>query len=274
MSNKFISPLTWPGGKAKNWKLIKSYFPKDIKNTNYIEPFSGGGSIGLNALKENMFKSYNFNDINKRLMRFREEMLSDNDLKYYLSNDWFYPKVNDIEEAKKLYQYFKEEDFHLIGYLMSNNLTFNGNYKGTFSQQRLEQNRNDNKAKRIIECSNLLYLNKKKIILNNVDYQNLILDIKKDNFYFIDPPYFNIKNLYKHDDIEWDVFLYTLQTINYYDSKFLLTINDLPETRKMFKQFNIHEVEWKYTSSNTKKSPVKIGKELIITNYEVNKNDF
>ncbi|ATZ17937.1 DNA adenine methylase [Mesoplasma melaleucae] len=50
--SKFISPLTWPGGKSKQWNLIKELFPKETKHLQYVEPFFGGGSVGLNALRE------------------------------------------------------------------------------------------------------------------------------------------------------------------------------------------------------------------------------
>ena len=41
--SKSMSPLRYPGGKAKVYDIIVSLFEKnDIKNPIYIEPFAGG----------------------------------------------------------------------------------------------------------------------------------------------------------------------------------------------------------------------------------------
>lgn len=264
--SRFISPLTWPGGKAKQWKLIKNYLPKETKKMKYIEPFFGGGSVGLNALKEELFNTYTFNDLDNELMLMWIWFTTKTDYSK-INEHMFYPSIN----LKDSINFYESNNYYgdPLTYIMRNNLTFNGNRKGTFTQQRLEQNWNTNKFHRIIECAKLLFKNKDKITFENKDYQNLInLNTKKDTFYFLDPPYFNIKGLYTHEKIEWTIFSHSLNFINAKGSKFLLTINDCKEARKVFKDWNIYSEEWKYTSSNTKKSNVKTGKELIITNYK------
>ncbi|PPE05422.1 DNA adenine methylase [Williamsoniiplasma lucivorax] len=284
--NKFISPLTWPGGKAKQWNLIKSYFPKNTERMRYIEPFFGGGSIGLNALREDLFRDYTFNDINTDLINFWKGIMSDkNFLEMYkpILKLIFHPKVKTLDEIKSIYaEIERETPNHWLLFLLKNNLTFNGSVKGTWTQQRLEQNWNHNKFERVLETSKLL--NKKYwstlplVHFENNPAQGSMFFGKynsktwmKNTFYYIDPPYFEIKNLYEYSmsQKQWKKFKGWIREINNYGAKFCISLNDCPEVREMFKEFNIYEAAWKYTSSNTKNCPIKIGKELIITNYEI-----
>ncbi|PIE59089.1 MAG: DNA adenine methylase, partial [Desulfobulbus propionicus] len=48
--------------------------------------------------------------------------------------------------------------------------------------------------------------------------------------------------------------------------RFLMTINDVPEIREMFKQFNIEEVKLKYSCCSSSKARSKPRTELLISN--------
>lgn len=267
MKTRFISPLTWPGGKAKQWKLIKSYFPKNTKGMWYIEPFFAGGSVGLNALREKIFEEYRFNDIDQELIQFWNEMISMNTKNL---KELFYPNAN-LEELKN--------NFHScskgLKFLLENNLTFNGQRWGTWTQKRLEQNWNLNKFTRITECNKLLLNNKNIIRFYNDDFNDLVGCMQRHCFWYLDPPYFGNNGKpyrYKFKDSDWKRFINFLHRNEFKNKSdlFLFSIDDCLETRKMFKDYFIHEVEWKYTSSNTNgNKQCRLGKELIITNYEV-----
>ncbi|WP_338985592.1 DNA adenine methylase [Spiroplasma endosymbiont of Diplazon laetatorius] len=271
MPNKFISPLTWPGGKAKQWNLIKRYFPKNTKEMIYVEPFFGGGSVGLNSLRENLFNYYFFNDIDSSLIQFWRWFSLH---KILFEKEDFYPyaSLNYLSDWSD-----KNLGTHKL-YLMNNNLTFNGQQWGTWTQQRLEQNWNQNKFIRILECQKLLQNNKNKISFLSNSYSTCInFFINKYCFYYLDPPYFSNKGKpyrYRFKTKDWNEFQIWLEKITKSESLFCLSIDDSLETREMFKDYFIYEQEWKYTSSNTKgNKKCKIGKELIITNYEVKNND-
>ncbi|WP_338970810.1 DNA adenine methylase [Spiroplasma endosymbiont of Labia minor] len=274
--HKTISPLTWPGGKSKQWNLIKSYFPENVKNLTYVEVFFGGGSVGLNCLKNNLFDKYIFNDIDSDLISFWISMcdLVPLNPKKYFPENIFYPLAN----LSCLKNIINDNSIKFAAkYVMNNNLTFNGNSWGTWTQKRLEQNWNLNKKNKIIECSNLLSENKEKIDFWSSHYVDVFSDtITWKCFYYLDPPYFAnngkpYKYRFKSDD--WIDFISWLQKITEVGNKFLLSIDDCEETRKMFKNFNIYEQQWFYSSSSSRKSDnksCKIGKELLIANYEVN----
>ncbi|ATZ17824.1 DNA adenine methylase [Mesoplasma melaleucae] len=266
--NKFISPLTWPGGKSKQWNLIKSYFPKETKNLIYIEPFFGGGSVGLNALREDMFNKYYFSDLDENLIFFWKSLSNSEQWNNLNLEKWFYPN-SSLEWLKNN----KNDAFDGLIFLLKNNLNFNGQSKGTWTQQRLQQNWNLNKYKRIIVCKKLLEENNNKIHFSINDFGLLCSyrwsDKYKKMFVYLDPPYYQ-KNVYKYNFVEqdWKDLIRVIGELNERGVRFLISINDCPETRYMFKDYYIYEAEWKYTSSNTKKSKVRMGKELIITNYK------
>lgn len=270
---KYISPVVWLGGKSKHFKLISSFFPKNTKDYQYIEAFAGGASIGLNSLKNDLFKNYIFNDLNEDLIDFWIDYSAMIDVENVFKENYFYPNVKKLSEAKAIYQDKLKTPSDFLGnrellFLMKNNLTFNGSEKGTFTEARLKQNWNLAKRDRIIECQKLLKDNYPKIGFTNYNYWILITG-SDDNFYFLDPPYYEVRGLYKHSEMNWNRFKGFLLTINDANSKFLLTINDTPETREMFSRWNMYKEEWKYTSQNAKGGIIKMGKELFVTNYEI-----
>ena len=83
-----------------------------------------------------------------------------------------------------------------------------------------------------------------------------------DTFFFIDPPYENTnKSFYKDIDMNYDELSFILQNLK---GKFLLTINDSPNIRKIFRQFKIKKIN---VQSFWQSDNPKIRKELFIMNY-------
>ncbi|WP_051284476.1 DNA adenine methylase [Desulforegula conservatrix] len=85
---------------------------------------------------------------------------------------------------------------------------------------------------------------------------------RPDTFFFIDPPYYKAP-YYKHNMV-LDDYKEMAGILGSIKGKFLLTINDLPEMREVFKDFSLKEVSLKYSVSCRKPTE---GKELIFTNY-------
>ena len=71
--SKIKSPLKWAGGKSRILNNIFTYVPKDT--TRLIEPFFGGGSVGLNINCPEII----INDSNEILMNFWESIQSNSD---------------------------------------------------------------------------------------------------------------------------------------------------------------------------------------------------
>ena len=74
-----ISPLRYPGGKAKVYKQIVDLLEKNNKiETTYIEPFAGGCGLALMLLKNNIVSSLLLNDIDKSIYCFWKSVLKYN----------------------------------------------------------------------------------------------------------------------------------------------------------------------------------------------------
>ena len=80
--------------------------------------------------------------------------------------------------------------------------------------------------------------------------------------FYLDPPYFGRK-LYRHNFGEAD-FEKLAGQLKKTRGRFILSLNDVPEVRKLFENFQIQEVELHYTSQ---KEAGKRYKEVLITNF-------
>lgn len=116
--------------------------------------------------------------------------------------------------------------------------------------------------------------------LTSLDFEDLIKEVPKNSFLFIDPPYFNADQdkfyacSFKKDDH------FRLAKILKKHSKrikFLVTYDNSPEVRDLYDWvIDMHEREWNYTISRTddqknktdKKGTRSKGKEIFIVNYD------
>ena len=94
-------------------------------------------------------------------------------------------------------------------------------------------------------------------------------------FIFLDPPYLSAtkSKLYGrkgalHTDFDHAAFAAALQRCPH---KWLITYDDSPEIRRNFAFANIYEWELQYGMNNYGRSFAPKGKELFITNYEIDR---
>ena len=116
---------------------------------------------------------------------------------------------------------------------------------------------------RLEEEMSQVHLRLSGCIIEHLPWDELVLRYDRPGtFFFIDPPYHKAP-YYKHNMVLYD-YLKMAEILDGVKGKFLLTINDLPEMREVFKGFSLKEVSLKYSVSS--KNPTE-GKELIFTNY-------
>ncbi len=97
------------------------------------------------------------------------------------------------------------------------------------------------------------------------DFRDLIPRYDRQHtFFFLDPPYWQIDG-YKYNFVTQD-FLDLRDALTAIKGRFLMTINDVPEIREMFKQFKIEEVKLKYSCCSSSKARSKPRIELLISN--------
>ena len=117
-----------------------------------------------------------------------------------------------------------------------------------------------------------IYKRLMNVIIENLDYEELIRRYDcEDTFFFCDPPYLDTVQLrkkeYKHTFYleDFERFAAVVKTIR---GKFLITLNEAPEVRELFADFNIMSHEHIWPCSNTSGNKLRAVNELLISNYE------
>lgn len=86
--------------------------------------------------------------------------------------------------------------------------------------------------------------------------------------FYLDPPYYGCEDDYGKDMFSRDEFEVMAERLKSIKGKFIMSINDTPEIREIFKDFYLSEVRTTYTVAGGANQG-KFG-ELIITNYVIN----
>lgn len=105
----------------------------------------------------------------------------------------------------------------------------------------------------------------KNTYVENLSFEKIIDKYDREHsFFFCDPPYIETRDYgNKFKEEEHRELSDKLKNLK---GKFLLTINDHPLSRELYKDFNIKEVQVNYSVSKEAKARGKY-QELIITNY-------
>jgi len=134
------SPLKWAGGKFRLLdKIIPVLLPSSRKR--FLEPFFGGGSVGLNIDPFNIIENtFIVNDSNEALVDFWNAIKNDTEYFIEIISQYFTPEFNNEIKYYELRKCFNETDDHFLKgvlFLYLNKHCFNGlcrfNSKGLFN---------------------------------------------------------------------------------------------------------------------------------------------
>ncbi len=233
----------------------------NTEHTCYVEVFAGGASVFFGKEPST---SEVINDLNKdlvtlyRAVKYHPEELYRQFKFSLVSRSEFQREqavnpdtLTDIQRAAR-YLYLQESAFggHITGQTFGTTTT---------SKQRLNlltiESTIDNAWHRFIHVQ-----------IECLDFRRLIPKYDRPHsFFFLDPPYWKIPG-YKHDFEKQD-FLDLSDLLKTIKGKFLMTINDTPEIRSIFRQFNIGETHLKYSMSTKANSRAKTRTELLTSNF-------
>lgn len=228
----------------------------------YGEPFVGGGSVYFG--KEPAPKEY-INDLDKSLIEgYRllkkappvEELLKYAVKPKYMSKD-------DPTVIKQIQSFVnrkpKNNAEKLLQLLYISRNTFGNKWTGFI----YKGSTHISKIKKIDQYRERL----QNTTISKQDYKAFIKKIdSKDTFFYLDPPYEDSDKLYKFDFVNLEEMANILKNIK---GKFLLSINDSPNVRRIFKGFNIRTILFKgtYDDKEYKTIGTKDRRELFISNY-------
>ena len=275
---KFIkNNLRWPGGKSKMIKDLIPFIPEQIEN--YIEIFCGGASLGINIVQKLNIKKILFNDIDSELINYYNTISNDKKCSQLINELLSVKLQHNKDTFSIIYKEYKEKDISQCDdierskiFFVLNKNSFSGLRNSTYSKLAFDQNFS---IKSISGCKNIGNLfNKKNIIFSNCDFRNFDYANINNSFIYLDPPYFsNSKNkLYGKDGLLHKNFDHQ-KLKDFVDqisknNKIMMSYDNCDEIKNIYNKYSISTFNKRYSMTNTGGNNCKIGKELVIRNYE------
>jgi len=234
-------------------KVLAEFPPSDSYNI-YAEPFVGAGHIFFNAP---MVEVNVMNDLDPIIPQLYKDVkkLKEKEIEQI-----------DLNPSKELFDFYKYTKFktpleRTQQFLFLNKNSYSGKMQ-SYTPTRYYSKSNQNIQNRLRETKE--FFKKHKIIIENKDY-SAILDEwdSPSTFFYLDPPYFETSTSVAYSNTYLNP-VELAERLKRIQGKFLLSYNDHPEIRRLFKGYKIKKVITKYGiqggSSNEKK-------ELLIKNY-------
>ncbi len=249
--------INWVGGKRQLRETVSLLIPSNI--SSYIEPFGGGGWVLFYYHRWADLEVYN--DLDNRLVNlFRV-------VKYHpceLAREMCY-LFHSREQFLSLIQNPGETDIQKAArfmFVLSRSFGGRGKHFGVSYEGSIKS------AGGLIERVDKISKRLDKVIIENLSAMDLIPQYDTENaFFYFDPPYssgagYEVVSAAK---FEHERLRDTLKNIK---GRFLLSYDDAPKIRELYKDFNIIETE-RINGINRKDIKNNIYKELLICNYDV-----
>ncbi len=236
------SPLRYPGGKTRAIKAIYSCIPPN--EIQLCSPFLGGASIELACTTRMMVYG---SDVFEPLIAFWKTLLNKPDILIERVRSYYPLSKTKFYNLQKRYVSLDDEIERAAAFFVLNRSSFSGTtLSGGMSPghprftesaiERLQTFRADNF---LVEC---------------VDYKDAISK-HQDAFLYLDPPYLNGQNLYGiKGDTHKGFDHRALAEILHKRDRWIMSYNDCPTIRELYKDNTILSVEWIYGMSKDKKS--------------------
>lgn len=271
MKKLIKSPLRYPGGKSRAAKFLYQYFPADFKE--YREPFWGGGSMGIFTAQQRKNIRIIANDLNFDLHCFWTS-LRDNHI--HLTKGIRALK-DSYKDGRQLYKFIlSRRDIQLsnlergIDFFILNRITFSGLVdSGGYSQKAFIDRFTNSSIERLITAHDII----KSFAFSSNNFSTLLEGEDKHVFIYLDPPYYvsTKSKLYGKKGLLHSTFSHEelYKSLSITKHAFLMTYDDSPYIRELYRDFFITEWQLQYGMNNFKQAHAKAGKELIITNYSL-----
>jgi DNA adenine methylase len=254
-----VGPLSYLGGKNRVAKKIIALISE---HTLYCEPFCGGAQVFFHKEPS---KSEILNDLNDDVFNFLRicQMHHEELLRYLhysvVSRKWFelFEKtppetLTDIQRAARFF--FLQKNCY-GGLILRRNFVCSLQDGSNYNPATLPE---------LLRKTHERLLN---VQLECLPYETILKKYDRPfTFFYLDPPYFN-RPYYRFNFEEKD-YVDMAERLKNLKGKFLLSLNDAPEIREIFKGFHISSLEFSYSAQRT---TGKQYRELLIANYPMPK---
>jgi DNA adenine methylase len=250
-----IGPLSYIGGKRAIAKEIIAALPK---HTTYVEPFAGGAQV---FFRKEPSKVEVLNDLDGELVNlFRVCQQHYEELVRYLrfmlvSREWHEmlkatdpATLTDIQRAARYLYLLKNSYASLVRRL---------NYKCHVVQP---PGLNPDSLPGAIEATHKRLA---RVQIENLPYEKILKRFDRpQTLFYLDPPYY-ARSLYRYN-LSHDDFVKMAGLLADVRGKFVLSLNDVPQVREIFRGFKVKGIELPYTAQ---KVAGKRFQEVLITNF-------
>lgn len=256
------SPLRYPGGKTRACKTLLDIVDRENFDTSeVISPFTGGASFEFH-LRDTRGSRLILNDKFEPLATFWSACKNDKDrlcatleetrIKGVSKDDFKHMRESIVGESDALERAKK--------YFVINRCSFSG---ATLSGGFSEESSNKRFTKSSIDRVRALDLS--DVSVHNEDFTTFLEThgAGRKGFVFVDPPYYleSKSKLYGkngdlHENFDHEGLRRTLERV---ERDWVLTYNDVPYIRELYKGHRIVDVAWSYGMNST-----KVSSEIVI----------
>jgi len=276
MTYSRLTPLRYPGGKAKLLSKIVPHFPSKFKE--YREPFLGGGSVLLALLQksnQNNIYKVQVNDLNINVHIFWKELQNNGELLIKNIQN-IYDKYKKEENGKELYYILKSQENTdslqlATRFFVLNRITFSGTIdSGGYSEESFQKRFVQSSIDRLKKIHPLI----QNCVIRNEDYSSLVQEPGNDVFIYLDPPYLSAKKsrlygtrgdlhlLFSHDEL--------FVNLTKCKHQWLMTIDYSPDIVKKYENIaNLYQINGIHYGMRNAGDKNTRDDELLIANYEL-----
>lgn len=235
-----------------------------IEHQTYCEPFIGMGGVFFRRTK--IPKAEVINDLNgevSNLFRIAREHYD----AFVDMIKWQLTSREDFVRLMDTKQEYLTDLQRAARFLFLQKLAFGGKVSGkSFGADPYSPARYN--VTKMIPLLYAVHERLSRVVIENLDYKAFIqkYDRSKTLFY-LDPPYFGNESDYGHGLFSQDEFTVMADLLAAIQGRFILSLNDKPEVREIFKKFHLLPVSTTYTIAKTGNGQ-KV-KELLISNHKL-----
>jgi len=283
--------MTRIGNKTSILPILYSMFPAEYER--YIEPFGGSASVLLGKEKPDKFEVFNDRDgdlvnffrvaknrtaelllelgllpINSRL-DFEAWRAFQENRKYDLSHVHTQLEIMDLsmppEWAEKMKLGFRSRvESHEVrwaaDYLKLTRHSYASDHKSFAGKPFCVAS--------VLELIKDLGKRFENVVIENLDFARLIQRYDRPGaFFYLDPPYVDTEHFYP-GAFCWEDHIRLWDCLNNIQGRFLMSYNDCPEVRGLYKDYMVIDFQRQHTMAQ-KKNPEAKFQELLIANYDV-----
>lgn len=272
--NILISPIVkWVGGKRQ---LLSDIMPLINKNcSTYVEPFVGGGAVFLEFQPQRAI----INDLNSELINvylavrdFSEELIEELEKHNKNNSEDYYYEVRALDRTSQFLTLSNIQKAARILYL--NKTCYNGLYRVNSSGQfnsPYGRYKKPNIVNAVAIRAMSKYLKDNQIDIRHGDYRDVLKNLPRGAFVYLDPPYMPISSSSSFTGYTEGGFSYENQVILKKECdklrengiSFLQSNSDCPEIRELYSDYKIKTVQAKRNINSNAQKRGEINEVLI-----------